>query len=495
MGDGAISDVLACTARWHVEQGDCLDVLRSMPDASVDAIVTDPPAGISFMGKAWDDDKGGRRQWIAWLEQRMREALRVLKPGGYALVWALPRTSHWTATALEDAGFEIRDSVEHLFATGFPKSLNVGDGRGTALKPAHEVWWLVRKPLAGTVAANLAEHGTGALNIDACRIGPRDRTDYGLGQAERTQGTAYGTPSVSANFDASKGRWPANVVLSHVSPDADGNGGCREVGTRRVATGVAVNRNRDPEAEKAAALYGTYRNGTTADATYASSDGTETVPAFECAPGCAVAALDAQSAADGMHSAGSTRAPNPTDGGGMWGLGGINSRVGDSGGASRFFFCAKPCTSETEAGCEHLPLRSAADCVDREESAAALACPRTGAGRSSGRRNYHPTKKSIDLMRQFCRLITPPDGVVLDLFAGSGSTGCAAVLEKLRFIGIELDLDEAGEPLGYVEIARARIAHWEMAPEARQQDLFATTASGSPATIDATQIALFGGSQ
>ncbi len=127
--------------------GDSASVLRDLPDCSVDSIVTDPPAGIGFMGKAWDSDKGGRAQWIAWLAGVMREALRVLRPGGYALVWALPRTSHWTATAVEDAGFEIRDVHHHIFGSGFPKSLNVAkngadrwEGYGTALKPAVEHW-------------------------------------------------------------------------------------------------------------------------------------------------------------------------------------------------------------------------------------------------------------------------------------------------------------------------------------------------------------------
>ena len=105
--------------------GDCLEVLKTLETGSLDSLVTDPPAGISFMGKSWDDDKGGRKQWIRWMTEVMTEALRVLKPGAHGLVWALPRTSHWTATALEDAGFEVRDVVTHIFGTGFPKSLDI----------------------------------------------------------------------------------------------------------------------------------------------------------------------------------------------------------------------------------------------------------------------------------------------------------------------------------------------------------------------------------
>src|SRR3972149_4781845 len=107
-------------------QGDCIEVMRTMQENSVDSLVTDPPAGISFMGKDWDDNKGGRDKWIAWLTEVMQEAYRVMKPGAHGLVWALPRTSHWTATALENAGFEIRDRVAHIFGNGFPKSFNVG---------------------------------------------------------------------------------------------------------------------------------------------------------------------------------------------------------------------------------------------------------------------------------------------------------------------------------------------------------------------------------
>ena len=200
-------------------QGDCLEKLKLLDDNSIDALVTDPPAGIGFMGKEWDKDKGGRDGWIAWLTEIMVEAMRTMKPGAHGLVWALPRTSHWTATALENAGFEVRDCVYHLFGSGFPKSLNVGkavdklqgnereitgiekvdigmqggsmhsgrsvnvierettkgtspyEGYGTALKPAVECWWLVRKPLAeSTVAKNVLAYGTGGLNIDGSRI-------------------------------------------------------------------------------------------------------------------------------------------------------------------------------------------------------------------------------------------------------------------------------------------------------------------------------------
>jgi len=242
--------------------GDALANMRKLSDESIDSLVTDPPAGISFMGSKWDGAKGGRDEWITWLQEILAEALRTLKPGGHALVWALPRTSHWTATAIEDAGFEIRDVITHHFGTGFPKSHNVGNsidkmlgqpdrgraiptasthlpvgkykeekltgnkveefqaktdeakpwaGFGTALKPASEHWILARKPLEGTVAAGVLKHGTGALNIDATRIGDEEHIVGGGDESNMFQG----------GFDPNyvpktvKGRWPANLMLSH----------------------------------------------------------------------------------------------------------------------------------------------------------------------------------------------------------------------------------------------------------------------------------------
>jgi hypothetical protein len=235
--------------------GDCLAWLPRLPEASVDSIVTDPPAGIEFMGKEWDTFRGDSRQpddptfhrsgagpfdrakvrhgtsagyghasprtvFIDFLRAVMAECLRVLKPGGHALVWAIPRTSHWTATAIEDAGFEVRDRISHLFGSGFPKSHNLEgewDGWGTALKPACEDWWLCRKPLAGSVAANVQRYGTGALNIDGCRVGTDAGWSYpnGRGGSFPHSDDAFGAgPLVSEPCKATAGRWPANVTLS-----------------------------------------------------------------------------------------------------------------------------------------------------------------------------------------------------------------------------------------------------------------------------------------
>lgn len=366
--------------------GDAKDISAELPPESVDALVTDPPAGIGFMGKGWDSDKGGRDAWVAWLEGVLRGALTVLKPGAHALVWALPRTSHWTATALENAGFEVRDVVMHLFGTGFPKSLDVAkagagadwDGWGTALKPAAEHWILARKPLAGTVACNVLQYGTGGLNVDGCRVASTDKLVHPA--IARASNLVLGTGLGAGSQTEPGGRFPANVLLSHSWP-------CWHEGREDYLCPICGEVRQSGECSKCGTRKG------------------------RCAPGCAVSAL-------GEHA--------------------------------RFYFCAKPSRSERDAGCEALPVRSGGEATDREEGSAGLSSPRAGAGRGGGARNFHPTVKAQALMRYLCRLITPPGGVVLDLFTGSGSTGVAALAEGFSFIGVEQSAE-------YLPIARARI--------------------------------------
>jgi hypothetical protein len=201
---------------------DCLTLLRRTPEHYIDSLITDPPAGISFMNKEWDNDKGGRDGWIAWLTEVARECYRVMKPGAHGLVWAIPRTSHWTATALENAGFEVRDVVTHLFGTGFPKSLNlekatngVAVGQGTALKPASEHWILIRKPISEkTVAANVLKWGVGGLNIDASRIATSETLSSGRHTTGDQQGpSGYKTTNRSEYVQAPQGRFPTNLIL------------------------------------------------------------------------------------------------------------------------------------------------------------------------------------------------------------------------------------------------------------------------------------------
>lgn len=405
---------------WDVIESDCIQHMKTLETSSVDAVVTDPPYDLTagkkggsgpasvnldspygrsrittgngggFMGKPWD------ATGIAFRAETWAEALRVLKPGGHLLAFGGTRTYHRMVCAIEDAGFEIRDSIHWMYGSGFPKSLDVSkaldkaagaerevigikpsgplggkrdgsatgvgtfrddawvsapvnyetapatnlakqwEGWGTALKPAHEPVVMARKPLTGTVAANVTTWGVGAINVDGCRVPFQGEADRAQSET-KNQHTRYANPnsnrdSYSGNFpsrtdyDGSLGRWPANVILS-----------CQCEGDSHE-------------------------------------------------PGCPVALLDAQ-----------------------------------SGGASRFYYVAK--ASRRERSCDGI-----------------VECS-------------HPTVKPIALMRYLCRLVTPPGGLVLDPFCGSGTTGIACVQEGFNFLGIERDAS-------YCETARQRISHW-----------------------------------
>lgn len=210
------------TYQLHV--GRCEDVLKTLPDNSVDAIVTDPPYGLSFMNHKWDYDVPTVEQW--------QECLRVLKPGGHLLAFGGSRTYHRLVVNVEDAGFEIRDQILWIYGSGFPKSHNLDgdfDGWGTALKPAHEPIVMARKPFKKTVSANMAEHGTGAININACRIPTDEMLNGGAGGLLSHQ--RDGTEPVADYEQATEGRWPANIIhdgsddVVSAFPDAKGQQG------------------------------------------------------------------------------------------------------------------------------------------------------------------------------------------------------------------------------------------------------------------------------
>jgi DNA modification methylase len=191
----------------EIHHGNCLDILRTMPDCSVDAVVTDPPYGLSFMGKRWDYDVPSTEIWA--------ECLRVLKPGGYLLAFAGTRTQHRMAVRIEDAGFEIRDMLAWMYGSGFPKSHNLDgehQGWGTALKPAMEPITMARKPFKATVAQNVQEWGTGAINIDGCRIG-----EEVIKTCAKVPGKSFNSLAPVSGFNGCEesthlGRWPANVM-------------------------------------------------------------------------------------------------------------------------------------------------------------------------------------------------------------------------------------------------------------------------------------------
>lgn len=349
------------TLRIQLIRGDCLSILTRLEPNSIDAMVTDPPAGISFMGKKWDGDKGGRDEWIDWLSRVMSLSMQKMKPGAHGLVWSFPRTSHWTGEALELAGFEIRDCVAHVFGTGFPKSHYV-------LKPAMEFWWLVRKPIKGSIADNSVKHGTGTLNIDECRIETNNNlnggrySNTGPGEAD---GSTYGhgiNTRTPGGFTPPPGRWPTNLLLSH-SPACIDGGACSE--------------------------------------------------------SCAVAEMDRQSGE--RPGATSNSSPNGKKGTACYGdFVGYEKREGrgDSGGASRFF----------------PRFRYQAKAPKKER----------------GEGNNHPTVKSLELTKWLCALITPPGGIILDPFMGSGTTGIAAKSQGFSFVGIEKEKE-------YFRIAKERI--------------------------------------
>jgi DNA modification methylase len=376
--------------------GNSLDVLATLGDDSVDSIVTDPPYGLSFMGRKWDYDVPSVDIW--------EQCLRVLKPGGHLLAFAGTRTQHRMAVNIEDAGFEIRDMIAWVYGSGFPKSLDVskaidkaagaerevvgsvfrtpsngggatihqsgGDksgvslitapatpeaqqwkGWGTALKPALEPITVARKPFKGTVAANVLEHGTGAINIDECRVGLAGEQNPSIARRKSTPPVNnvwadQRSPESYASDRPSEalGRWPANLIH-------DGSDEVTELFPQNVKGQVGMSKTQ-----------GGHR--------FIEGD-TETVQKF---------------------GYGTT----------------------DTGSAARFFYCAK------------------ANKKDREDG------------------NTHPTVKPTDLMRYLCRLVTPPGGIVLDPFMGSGSTGKAAMREGFSFIGIEREEE-------YVAIASKRL--------------------------------------
>jgi DNA modification methylase len=337
----------------EIIQGDCLEVMRSYPDNHFSCICTDPPYGLSFMGKGWDHAVPGIEYW--------RECLRIIKAGGFLVAMGGTRTFHRLTGAIEDAGFEIRDCLSWLYGSGFPKSHNSFglQGYGTALKPAWEPCILAMKPLDGTFAQNAEKWGQAGINIDGCRVGQMGGTCKGTFPNKDSKGIynngLNGTCEVKP---IDKGRWPANVIL-------------------------------DEEAGRM---------------------------------------LDEQSGLE----------------------------------ASRFFYCAKTSSAERNEGLEQIEYK-AQTTYPEMKGTASHSC-----NRQSFVKNNHPTVKPLKLMEYLIKLVMPPkDGILLDPFAGSGTTILAAHRLGLKALGIEKQPE-------YAEIARARLAHASEKAIPPQMDLFET---------------------
>jgi DNA modification methylase len=453
--------------------GDCLEKMKELEENSVDAIVTDPPYGLSFMGKDWDHGIPGKHFW--------EEAIRVAKPGAYLLAFGGTRTYHRLACAIEDAGWEIRDCISWVYGQGFPKSLDISkaldkmagaerevveikqhakkdfkenlyaqdpanannikifgygeeeitvpstdaakqwDGWGTALKPAYEPIVLARKPLSeSTVAGNVLKYGTGGINIDGCRIETAEQiTNHSRKSESALSKGKYGDSTAQETFQTEGqqiGRFPSNFIH-------DGS-------------------------EEVLEIFPETKSG-------------NLLPSHK---------LKA-SENNCMSGSNQERSPNQVFG-------------GDSGSAARFFYCAKASKSDRDEGLENF-----LDSYERKTPMAGrgqggLKCTICGKWKVSGNpcqcinpefekqdfkkesnKNIHPTVKPTSLMQYLCRLITPPNGIILDPFMGSGSTGKAAILEGFDFIGIEKEEE-------YLKIAETRISFAQKQKEEESKDIF-----------------------
>ena len=411
--------------------GDCREVMRAMEAGSVDAVVCDPPYGLEFMGAEWDrlwtpakkDKPEGhmgsdgvfrrktspvsrnipRPSYVAgiaaqaWHESWLVEAYRVLRPGGVLLAMGGTRTFHRLACAIEDAGFAIFDHIFEIsagpdpglyawvHAQGFPKHKNL-------LKPSIEPIVCAKKP------------GPGGLDTEAGRLGGGKDVPASPRRAPQNQtyGDLSNDPGTGSGWDPSLGRYPPNLAFSH-HPD------CIETGVRRVRGS-----NKPGRLPKHGALGYHGADGGMDAHGFTDPDGTETVPAFSCHPSCPVRLLDEMAGERTSHGGGTSQGM----GYGSSPNGVRHIPLGDTGGASRFYFCSKAPARE----------RVSADDGTR-----------------------HPTQKPLDLMRWLVRMACPPGGVLLDPFAGSGTTLVAARLEGRRCVGVELDAR-------YREIAAKRLA-------------------------------------
>lgn len=462
----------AAVPDWQVIVGDCRETMAAMPAESVDAIVTDPPYGLGFMGKDWDVGVPGVEFW--------RGALRVAKPGAHLLAFGGSRTWHRMAVAIEDAGWEIRDSIQWLYATGFPKSLDVAKAIDLAggLPPKAQAEMLRRRREGAALTREDVARAVGCT--------PASVRDWEEGRS-RTEGGPVEwivpSPDYRARLSDLLGYSADERRLVAVADDRrdDGtvyglghSGDVRDGGNTPAARewqgwGTALKPAHEPIVVARKPLAGTVAHNVLTYGTGALNIHGCRVAEDPATPGRwpANVILDEHTAEvlDAQAGRSVSRIGKPRTGanGQGWGMTATGAEYDDEGGPSRFFYVAKPTRAERDLGLAG-PARTGGELTNRRDGSAGLNNPRAGAGRTSGGRNIHPTVKPVNLMRYLVRLVTPPGGLVLDPFCGSGTTGGAAVLERVRFIGCELS-DE------YAEIARARIRAWAESDEARQGSL------------------------
>lgn len=437
---------------FQAYNGDSLEILKSLPSNSVDSLVTDPPAGIGLLGLDWDKDKGGRDEWIRWLSNIMAECHRVMKPGAYGFVWAIPRTSHWTGMALENAGFQVRDVVTHVFGSGFPKSIAIDKALDRAKYTDTELlfkvtaWIKQRRDELGLTNQKLDD--VAGVKGGACHwtaMPPHGQPHIPTSERWQRLETILGEPPewmkniIRPSHDRGE-NWKSRAVVGEYRKDAGGIGGVNF---------TAINRNiTEPTTEESKKWQGW---------------GTALKPASEHwilvqkpISEHNIAANVKKHGTGGINIDSSRipvrgKIPSTTnldfrDGGFLWDNSTRSKNsVYNQHPAGRFpanFII----TRSNEEDCPAVAINGQSD--GGEDVAQYfknfktewpfLYCKKPGKD-EKGHDNIHPTVKPLRLMRYLCKMATPPGGVVLDPFMGSGTTGVAALFENFRFVGIERD--------------------------------------------------------
>lgn len=471
-------------SHWEVRHGDCRDVMRSLPADSVDAIVSDPPYGLAFMGKEWDHGVPGVEFWT--------EALRVAKPGAHLVAFGGTRTFHRLAVAIEDAGWEVRDCLSWLYGSGFPKSLDVGKAidkvNGETDRALRFCAWfrttgVSRKTTTDAMIrdGHISANGTMTGHYYATSIAGQpavptrsiwqtlrplcaDVPEWVDQLVERHEAEREVVGSKTVNGQEGTAGGYANGIVSVRGLDVAQK---REIDITRPATdaakqwdgwGTALKPAWEPIVLARKPLVGTVAANVT-------QYGTGGINVDGCRIGTDVIRTNSPALKPGKSTYVGGYKERPSDGSTHTGRWPANVCLDEDAAAmfpeSRYFYTAKASRREREAGLDGMPRKTV-------QSGMGGDLPLDDNGKQRDRfkvtaANVHPTVKPIALMRWLCRLVTPPGGLVLDPFNGSGSTGCAAVLEGFRYLGAELDAE-------YVEIARKRIAHW--AAQTPDPDLF-----------------------